>query len=514
MKKLSLLAIGLLSMSTIYAQDITDALRYSQDEVMGSARFRGLSGAFGALGGDMSAVSINPAGSAVFSQSHAALSFVSADKNNKATYFGNTQKTNDSKFDLSQGGASFVFRNNNNNSPWRKFTLGVAYDRTNDHNDSWYAAGINTADDGQFSNSIASYFYDYADGRRLDQISASSNESISGAYARINSQYGFAYQQAFLGFESFILEPDDLTDDANTTYTANINTGNFEHRYTNIETGYNGKISFNFATQYEDNLYIGVNLNSHFIDYQRTTSLLEDNNNGGLITSIDFDNSLSTTGNGFSLQVGGILKVTPEFRVGLTYSSPTWYTIKEETTQFLDTSELLNQNIDALNPNVINVYPEYRLQTPAKYTGSLAYIFGRSGLISFDYSNKNYGNTKFKIGKGFNDPQTETEYAYLTGDMSNELTSASTYRLGGEYKVNQISFRGGYRYEESPYANGVTVGDLNGFSLGLGYNFGNTKLDVTFDQAKRSYQSTIHNLGLVDIDNKNSNLTLSLSFNI
>jgi hypothetical protein len=508
MKKLNLLFVGVLSMSSLYAQDISDALRYAQDEVQGTARFRALSGAFGALGGDMSAVSINPAGSAVFSQSHASISVISADKNNTTNYFGNTEKTNDSKFDLNQGGVAFVFKNNNMNSPWRKFTLGVAYERTKDHNDSWYAAGFNTNDDGNFSNSIASYFYDYADGKRLDEISAFPGETISEAYADIGRAYGYANQQAFLGFEGYILEADDIDDDANTLYTANVNSGVFEHRYTYLSTGYNGKISFNFATQYEDNLYFGVNLNSHFIDYERKTLLLEDNSNGGLISTIDFENTLSTTGNGFSFQIGGILKVTPEFRLGLTYDSPTWYTITEETSQYLDSSELIEQDLAALNPQIINVYPEYKLQTPAKFTGSLAYIFGQQGLISFDYSSKNYSQTEFK---------PEADYSGLNSDINDILTTASTYKFGGEYKVKQVSFRGGYRYEESPYENGVTVGDLNGFSLGLGYNFGNTKLDITFDQAKRSYQTQLYNVGLidtVDIDKVNSNLTLSLSFNI
>ena len=40
MKKLNLLFIGLLSMSTIYAQDISDAVRFSQSEIQGTARFR------------------------------------------------------------------------------------------------------------------------------------------------------------------------------------------------------------------------------------------------------------------------------------------------------------------------------------------------------------------------------------------------------------------------------------------------------------------------------------------
>ena len=36
------------------------------DNSVGSARFQSMGGAFGALGGDLSAININPAGSAVF----------------------------------------------------------------------------------------------------------------------------------------------------------------------------------------------------------------------------------------------------------------------------------------------------------------------------------------------------------------------------------------------------------------------------------------------------------------
>ena len=68
-----MLSIGLISTSLILAQDITDAVRYSMDEIQGTARFRAMSGAFGALGGDMSSVNINPAGSAIFNNSHASL---------------------------------------------------------------------------------------------------------------------------------------------------------------------------------------------------------------------------------------------------------------------------------------------------------------------------------------------------------------------------------------------------------------------------------------------------------
>ncbi|MCB4797275.1 OmpP1/FadL family transporter [Neotamlana laminarinivorans] len=532
MKKISLLAIGLFSMAFSYAQEISDALLYSQSEIQGTARFRALSGAFGALGGDMSAVSINPASSAVFTRSHFSFTLSNLNAKNNTDYFGNNVKTNESTFDVNQGGAAFVF-SSRSNSPWKKLTLGIAYDKTNDYNNSWNAIGVNTNDDGNFSNSIASYFYDYTDGLEKYIFTPSGQELVDYFYIN-NSQaqndpeqffdnnphlyYELGYQflgevenygvqQAFLGYQAYILDPVEDTDE-NTEYIANVGTGNFTHDYLYTSTGYNGKIAFNFATQYEDNLYLGINLNSHFINYDRTTSLLEDNDNGGAITAIDFDNTLSTTGNGFSFQVGGIYKLTPEFRIGLTYDSPTWYTIEEETTQYINSNNAPN-DIGFIS-TIVNVYPRYKLKTPSKITGSLAYVFGNRGLISFDYSNKDYSKTEFQ-------PTNDAFYQEQNEIMSNVFTSSSTYRIGGELKHKQFSFRGGYRFEESPYEDGITVGDLEGYSLGLGISFGKTKLDLTYDQWERSYATPLYNLGLIDtasINRKNSNLTLSLAFNI
>ena len=509
MKKLILLFIGVFSMSTLYAQDISDALRYSQDEIQGTARFRAMSGAFGALGGDMSAVSINPAGSAVFSQSHASFSLSNVDVNNDTRYFNGASSSGESNFDFHQGGAAFVFASRND-SPWRKFTLGIAYDRTNNFDNNWFAFGTNTN-----NQSIDFYFLDYADGLRLDEISALPGESIGDAYLDIGSSFGFANQQAFLGYESFIINPDDEFDDANTTYFSSMADGNFNHDYQYTSTGFNGKIAFNLAAQYEDNLYIGLNLNTHFIDYQRSTLLFEENvNSGSTVNYVEFENNLSTRGSGFSFQLGGILKLSSEFRVGLTYDSPTWYTIEEETTQYLYTESDFGYdnsgNFESIeiNPQAVNIFPSYRLQTPAKVTGSLAYVVGNKGLLSFDYSRKDYGNTEFR---------PNNDFTGLNADISDILTAAATYRLGGEYKHKQFSFRGGYRFEESPYADGVTLGDLSGFSLGLGYNFGNTRLDLAFDQSNRTFERPLYNVGLTDtvsIDRTNSNVTLSLSFNI
>jgi len=505
MKKLSLLLIGALSMTTINAQEISDAVRYSSDEVQGTARFRALSGAFGALGGDMSAVSINPAGSAIFTKSQASFTVSNLSVNNDVNYFNGFSSSSESKFDLNQAGAAFVFASYDSNSKWKKFALSVAYDKTGNYDDDWYASGTNT-------RSIDSYFLNYAQGSRLDEISAFSGETISQAYSEIGSAYGFSNQQAFLGYESYILQPAADTDE-NTVYSSNIGEGTFNQAYDYVATGYNGKFTFNAATQYGESLYLGLNLNTHFINYERFTNFTEFNNNAGsIVTDVDFENRLTTTGNGFSFQLGAILKVTNELRAGFTYQSPTWYTIAEETTQYIatvrsDSDGFVNTFVD---PNIVNVFPDYKLQTPGKITGSLAYVFGDKGLLSFDYSRKDYSNTKFK-------PTSDPFYAVQNDAMNSVLQASNTFRVGGEYRLKQLSLRAGYRYEDSPYKDDNFYGNLNGYSAGLGYKFGSTTLDFTYDHSNRTVDNRLYEVGLTDaatLDTDYSNFTLTLGFSI
>jgi hypothetical protein len=54
--------------------------------------------------------------------------------------------------------------------------------------------------------------------------------------------------------------------------------------------------------------------------------------------------------------------------------------------------------------------------------------------------------------------------------MSSTLQNTGELRVGAEYKIERLSLRGGYRYEQSPYQDKTTIGDLTGYSGGLGYN--------------------------------------------
>ena len=504
MKRIFVTIFCFIAFQTINAQYVSDGLRYSSGETQGTARFKAMGGAFGALGGDISAISINPAGAAIFNRSHGALSASNNNISKDVAYGGGTANRTENNFDLHQIGAAFVFKNNNTKSLWNKFVVSLFYEQLQDYNTRFFAAGTT-------NNSISSYFLQNADGLKLGDIRLLSGETVTQAYADIGASYGYQHQQAFLGYEGGILEPGDDNDDNNTAYTSNIAAGNFNQEFDYESTGHNGKFSANIAFQYNESISLGLNLNSHFLEFSKKTFLIEENDNvDSTVNLVNFENQLFTKGEGFSLQLGTIIKLSDELRFGFSYASPTWLTLREETTQYLSTFNDTENNGYIVNPNIVNIFPEYDLKTPGKMTGSVAYVLGKKGLISFDYSRKNYANMSFDTG----DNQLDTA---LGNDINNTFKVANTYRLGAELRHKNISFRGGYRIEESPYKNANISGDLNGFSLGIGYNFGYTKLDLAYEHTEQKRQQQFFESGTLDaasINNKNSIVSLTLSMDL
>jgi len=485
MKKYLLLVITGLAINSTHAQDVSDAMRYAQTELGGTARFRAMSGAFGALGGDFSSLNVNPAGGAVFTSNQITLTLNNKSLNNKSNYFGTSTKENENSFDLNQLGAIWVFENSNPDSGWRKFTIGANYENMNDLDNKIYSQGHNP------SNSISSYFLNYA------------NNPNTGNFLGSNF-LNYAQQQANLGYQGYVINQGTDTG-GNTIYTPNNPAGGNYYQENSISSsGYNGKLSFNIATQYKDKFYFGLNLNSHFTDYTRKTSFYEDYlDTPGTQTNLEavrFNNELYSYGNGFSFQLGAIAKVTNSFRVGLAYESPTWYRFTE------DFRQTISSNLGGSDTGIIT-YPDYRLQTPGKYTGSMAYVFGKIGLISIDYSMKDYSNAKFRPNDSY--------FAPVNNQMEDILDSTSEIRIGAETRVKQWSFRGGYRFEQSPYKDGKSVGDLHGISGGLGYNFGPVKLDAAYAYAKRDSQLQFFSTGLTNpanIRSVSNNVSLSILF--
>mgnify|MGYP000374022289 CR=1 FL=1 len=370
MKKYSTL-IMLLLCSIASAQNLNDVLRYSSENLQGSARFQSMGGAFGALGGDLSALNVNPAGAAVFNNSLLGLSGTNYNRNNDASYFNGRSTTKLNSLEFNQIGGVIVF-NNKEESPWRKLTLAVNYDLANNFDNEFFVSGNS-------NQGIDNYFLDYAEGVPLGSILLQDGEFLEDAYLDIGSQQGFVDQQAFLGYYGGIFDPAENTDE-NIAYISNADYTTVNQEFIRRTTGYNSKFVVNGAAQYGENLYLGASLNFHTILYNRYDEFTEDGYDATSLNQFTtFDNYLRTQGNGFSFSLGAIGKLNDFIRIGGSYQTPTWYRLNDNLSQRID-SDLADEDINFINFNLINTFDTYTLKTPSKLTGSLAFVFGKNAM--------------------------------------------------------------------------------------------------------------------------------------
>ncbi len=493
MKKNLLLLLTCIYFFKLQAQEVRveDALRYAVDNITGTARYRAMGGAFGALGADLSALNQNPAGSLFFNNNYATATGSINYSKNSSLYFGTRVNDSDTSLDLNQAGAVFIFVDNHTKTDWKKIAVAFNYENSNNFNNSVYSAGTNP------NHSIGNYFVNFAQGYNENELSTSSY-----------SNFGFDGQQAYIGYQAFLIDP--IT---SSTYTSNVPSGAHYYQDNYItSTGYNGKITGNFAAQYKNYLFLGVNINAHFTDYVRTTSLYEQNDSPATVkvSSIQFDNELHTFGSGISFNLGAIIKPIPQVRLGVAYESPTWYHLTDELTQRVIGNSISGTQSyppDIVDPQITNVYDPYKIQTPSKWTGSFAYVFGKKGLVSIDVSTKNYNETRFK---------PKNLYSDLNTIMRNDLTNATEVRVGAEYRIKLISLRGGYHFDQSPYKVDQAFGDLTGYSGGIGYNLGDSKIDIAYSYDHRNYNQYLISSGMPDparISRYNNNIVVSYSVN-
>ncbi|WP_298501732.1 outer membrane protein transport protein [uncultured Maribacter sp.] len=499
MKKIVTFII-LLACTTINAQNSTDVLRYSLDNTQGTARFQSMSGAFGALGGDLSALNVNPAGSAVFNNSLFTVSGTAYDRNNSSSYNNTRNKTEENYININQAGGVFILKSSGN-SNWKKIALAINYDVVSNFDNEILTSG--TSQQG-----IDNYFLNFAQGVTLGSISRQQGEFLEDAYLDIGANQGFSDQQAFLGYYGGVIDPIDEIDD-NTQYIRTAEYNSINQALLKNTSGYNSKLTLNIASQYQNNLYFGASLNFHNVFYQEYKEFTETGyNSDSPIQRTIFDNSLRTEGNGVSLNIGAIAKLNKNVRIGGSYQSPTWYRLDDEFSQRID-SDLGDENINFINFNVVNLFDTYTIKTPSKLTGSLALIFGKDGLLSFDYVYQD-------MSKGELRPTTDSSFSIENDNIRNNLNAVSTLKIGGEYRISRVSLRAGYRHQQSPYADNNLIGDLTSYSAGIGYNFGGSRLDFSLNQTEQDSSERLFSTGITTptmINRINTNATLSYTLN-
>ena len=486
-----------------YAQDLTDALRYGSSNVLGTARYRGMAGAFGALGGDLSAIHDNPAGSSVFTSSFGSLTLGSSNQQNEIFYANDIVLENDTNWNLNQFGAILLYETEGEEKKVNKIAVGFSYHQTADHRNSYQAIG-------RTNNSVNQYFLEQANGIPLNQLELQQGQNFDRAYADAGENQGFGFQQALLGYEALLFDASDPEDSGNTSYVSNTGQGSFDQDYLLESSGISGVLTFNVSGEFFNSLYLGANLNSHFIGYNRNTSFLETNQNStGSIREIDFRNSLRTNGSGVSAQVGAIYKFA-NLRFGLSVDTPTILLLQDETTHSIDAFSSADGDI-RVAPNVINTFPEYQIVTPGKVSGSIAFLFGTAGLISMDYSYQDFTDLEFDSDEG-------VDFSVLNNQIEDTFRESGSFKVGGEYRIGNWSYRAGYSYTESPYQDERLLGDRTGVALGLGYSYGKWRFDMAYDSFFQDRDEQFYpNSGFSNsafIENYTTNLTFTLGLHL
>jgi hypothetical protein len=507
MKRIICLFLVILSTQATLSQNSVDGFIYASKSENGTARFNALSGAFGALGGDLSALSINPAGSAIFLTSGMAFSLAGHDTDNRAVYFNTETKSIDTDINFNQAGGVYVFKNQADDI---RFAVAFNYQMEKNYSNELIVRGTGV-------NSIGNFFLSQAQGIPLTLLQLQNGESISSLYSYLGRNEGTTAQNAFLGYQGFIIDPLDGDNNENREYVSTISPGSFYQEYAYLTGGQKNKYTLNFGAQVDQNISLGANLNAHNLYYSRSTLLLESNSNAGsLVNNVGFENNLLVQGYGISFQVGIIAKVEKNIRLGFSLQSPTWYDMYEETTQLLETRRMENGQaiVEKINPRVVNIFETYQLCTPGELTASAAYIFGINGLISIDYSYKDYGSISYN---SYNYFENDTYFNALNTSIEDSFGGVNSLRIGGEYRINNYSLRGGIRYEDSPSRNETSIGNLNGFSLGMGYNLGNYNLNISYARAEQDRRQQLYSEGLTDtatITTVTSNIALTLGFTL
>ncbi len=145
MKKIHLFLFVFITSATMFGQSLGYrdlGILFSEEDYNGTARFNAMSGAFGALGGDVSAQYLNPASGAVFNKSKASGTMSFSKFNTNATYYNTTTANETDSFRVPQVGMVIVF-DSPANASWSKFAFGFNYNMTNDYTNNYRIQGNN-----------------------------------------------------------------------------------------------------------------------------------------------------------------------------------------------------------------------------------------------------------------------------------------------------------------------------------------------------------------------------------
>lgn len=485
--------------NTALAQNEIDALKFAQTSPAATGKSIGLAGANGAVGGDLSAVSTNPASLGIYRSSELTITPNIRLNNTKSTYLNTNQAEASSKLTLSNFGMVFntaASGSEYNAKAWKSSSFAINYNRIADFNNAGFYNGINT------------------------------QSSIGDVFSRDAINYGTSYDIAppfgALAWDGYLL------DNNYNSLPGNIiaNGGSiYQEKSWNTKGGIN-EWNFAFGGNYKEKLFLGISANVLSYKYTKQATFYEEDNTGNPdnnFQNLVYKDLLDNSGVGFNLKFGMLYNINDKAKIGFNVHTPTWTSMQDVSDYSLETNTenfKYNNGASVSDPYTFvqpqNTYMyEYNLRMPYKVGLNAMAFLGKYGFISADYEYVGYQSMKY----GF-DNNAQSWEREINQNIKDTYKGGHNIRVGIEGRFDIFTARLGMAYYSSPFQNSdLYAGDRFNFGGGLGVKFGKAFLDLSYlyslhKQNEFAYPITYSGIpvGISDIRYNNGQLALTLGF--
>ena len=315
-KRISLVAF--LSLGAMYyAQDASviknTAEVYSGSNFGGTAKFNSMAGSMGALGGDLSAITVNPAGTGVFITGDVSATLAVQGNKNNSNLFGKSFESSYNNTNLGQVGGVVSFETNSN-SPWQFVNLAFNYSTKNleDYVQTPGNSSIKEAVQYESGGATVNDFLVY-NGHAYDRTGTASNLNVSlgGNYEnKIYVGAGLNFKTAELEqLDFFQLQLQNLGEYAN-----------YHKQYTPYRESSNGfSASVGIIGKINNKIRLGAAIESPtFWNLTRTYTEYGQNSSDAWVSDI-FDETRRLT-TPMKLTLSGALVASKNFAVNIDYT--------------------------------------------------------------------------------------------------------------------------------------------------------------------------------------------------
>ena len=427
MKRYILSSFALIIAGAAFSQTVFEAVKTSQNDIIGTARYMSVAGAFGALGGDVSAIKDNPAGLGIFRKSE--LTATVDAQMQSADALWNAKKATDSKYSVGMNNLTLVLAG----KTWRaesgyagllNSNFSFSYNKLRNFNRNI------TVKSNISSQSMTDYF-GYFTGLTPEGNLEWDNYPTGGLstpYANTN----LSWMSVMADYGRLITPIYDGNNNLQ-EWTSFLGLGEtVTPTYQLRESGGINEYSFAWSGNFSNRLFLGASLNLQSINHTSVSIYNEAFSGNG---SMSLKNTLSTSGSGANLNIGLIAVPVDFIRLGLSLHTPMFYNMEQLNYASLDFDSSVSGNTETPTDN----YVQYQFQTPLQFNVSTAFILDKRGFLSAEYVMTNYKGMKFIPIDEYSD------YSYENEDITGMLQNARTIKVGGEYRLtDNFSLRAGF----------------------------------------------------------------------